>query len=311
MQVDDQIPRLLAIDDSVLIHRLLKARLHHERLEIHNASSGSAGLSMARQLKPDVILLDVAMPGIDGFEVLEALKGEPELHDIPVIFLSGSADTEDKVRALEMGAIDFVSKPFEIIELKARVRAALRVSSLIKLLARRAQVDGLTGLWNRAYFDTRLSQEVAEARRYDRPIALMMLDIDHFKPLNDTYGHPFGDFVLEQLGRMLEQGREGDIACRYGGEEFAIVMPTTTGEAGQTAAERVRRMIREKKWHDQPDLMVTASIGVADLSMCAEPTAERLLGLTDQALYAAKERGRDCAVLAKSERDGPGMKLTA
>ncbi len=305
------VPRLLAIDDSVLIHRLLKARLHHERIEIHNASSGEDGLAMARQLDPDVILLDVAMPGMDGFDVLSRLKSDPGLHDIPVIFLSGSADTADKVRALEMGAIDFITKPFEIIELKARVRSALRVSSLIKLLARRAQVDGLTGLWNRAYFDNRLSQEVAEAERHNRPLALFMLDIDHFKELNDTQGHPFGDFVLEQISLMLESNRENDIACRYGGEEFAVIMPTTTADEARTVAERLRRAIREKSWRDHPDLRLTVSIGIADLSMCATPSGDELLPLADRALYTAKKSGRDCVVLADPDQHDPPIRLSA
>lgn len=298
-EVDAQeVPRLLAVDDSVLIHRLLKARLRHERLEIHSASCGKAGLAMAHELHPDVILLDVAMPDIDGFEVLMELKSDPDLHDIPVIFLSGSSDTTDRVRALEMGATDFITKPFEIIELRARVRSALRISALIKLLAKRAQVDSLTGLANRSYFDSRLAQETAEADRHGRDLALVMIDIDHFKPINDTHGHPFGDVVLEQFGRLLEQGRGGDIACRYGGEEFAIIMPDTDVEGAQAVSERLRQTLRDERWPEHRDMQITASFGVADLSQCASTSPAAMVELADRALYEAKRQGRDRVVIA-------------
>ena len=155
------------------------------------------GLELARRMVPDVILLDIEMRGMDGFQVLQALKDDVNLQDIPVIFISATASMEDRVRAIDHGAIDFVAKPFEVVELKARVRSALRIHQMVKMLAQKAQVDGLTGLWNRTYFDKRLHQEVSEAVRHGRSVSLVMCDVDGFKRLNDECGHPFGDAVLE------------------------------------------------------------------------------------------------------------------
>ena len=161
-------PQLLAIDDSDLVHRLLRARLKHERIELHACNSGEEGIALARSLKPELILLDIELADLDGFDVLARLKADPETHDIAVVFVSASNETMDRVRGLDLGAVDFIGKPFDVGELKARVRSALRMQKLVRMLAQRAQVDGLTGLWNRAYFDQRLRDEVAEASRYDR-----------------------------------------------------------------------------------------------------------------------------------------------
>lgn len=303
-------PRLLAIDDSPLIHRLLKARLRHEHLEIHCACSGHSGLSTARALLPDVILLDVEMPGMDGFEVLRNLQADSTTHDIPVIFLSSVADTDDKVRGFDMGAHDFVTKPFHIGELKARVRSALRVRQLIRMLAQRAQVDGLTGLWNHAYFNQRLEEEIAGAQRHGTPLGLIMCDLDHFKCVNDAYGHPFGDHVLETFSRILAEGRVGDIPCRYGGEEFALILPQTMLDEACQVADRLREAIKSVSWDAHEDLVVTVSFGVADLACAGHPpTASEVLAAADRALYVAKQAGRDQVKVAQPP--GSPLKLTA
>jgi diguanylate cyclase (GGDEF)-like protein len=302
-------PRLLAIDDSVLIHRLLKGRLRHERIEIHAATSGDQGLLLARQLLPDVILLDVEMPEMNGFHVLAQLKADPQTHDIPVIFLSSLASTTDKVRGLEMGALDFVTKPFEIAELKARIRSAVRLRLLIKLLAQRAQIDGMTGLWNRAYFDLRIEQEAANARRHDQPLSLIMCDIDEFKEINDSLGHPFGDRVIEQFGLMLADGRRGDIACRFGGDEFSMILPNTGADEAVAVADRLRRIFYGLQWDGHADLKVSASFGAADLASAAQPDAAGLIAAADQALYSAKQSGRNSVACAGGS--GRSMKISA
>lgn len=301
-------PRLLAIDDSSLIHRLLKSRLKNERIEMHHASDGVTGLQLARELLPDVILLDIDMPNLDGFEILRELKADPSTHDIPVIFISGTVDTESKVRGLELGAIDFVAKPFDIAELKARVRSAVRIRSLIRMLAQRAQIDGLTGLWNRSYFNDRLTQELAEARRHDQPLSLIICDLDHFKPLNDTYGHPFGDHVLEEFAQLLTQGRDNDIACRYGGEEFAIILPHIDAPEAAKVAERIRSELQRRTWMNQSKVVITASFGVTDLTRVAEPTPDAMIASADKAMYVAKET-RNTVYIAQS--DGPAIRLSA
>jgi diguanylate cyclase (GGDEF)-like protein len=291
---ESHLPKVLAIDDSELIHRLLQVRLQYENLELHGALTASEGMRLARELRPDVILLDIEMEGMDGFAALTQLKSDPDLQDIPVIFISATASMEDRVRALDLGAVDFVGKPFEVVELKARVRSALRVQHLLKMLAQKAQVDGLTGLWNRTYFDQRLSQEVAEAVRHHRPLSLVMCDIDGFKRLNDQHGHPFGDHVLETFAKQLQAGRTSDVACRYGGEEFGVILSHTGATEGMEVAERYRRALEATQWQGLDGLKVTVSLGVADLwSVPQGLSSEELLAEADAALYRAKSAGRN------------------
>ncbi len=292
-------PKLLAIDDSALIHRLLRARLRSERIEIHTAQSGKEGLRLAASIMPEVILLDMDLPDGSGYSVLRRLKSDPALHDIPVIFLSRSGETADKVRGLEMGAIDFITKPFEMAELTARVRSAVQIRQLINMLAQRARIDALTGLWNRAYFDERLSQEFSEAQRHHEGLALVFCDIDHFKALNDRYGHPFGDHVLREFAGLLRGGRTGDICCRYGGEEFVMIIPRAVAEEAAKIAERIREAVSNVTWEGHPRLTVTASFGVSDLARLENATPQDLVASADAALYAAKEDGRDQVYIAE------------
>lgn len=291
---DVPLPKVLAIDDSELIHRLLRVRLQYEQLELHGTTEAEDGLRMARELRPDVILLDIEMEGMDGFQVLQVLKSDVDLQDIPVIFISATASMEDRVRALDLGAIDFVGKPFEVVELKARVRSALRVQHLVKMLAQRAQVDGLTGLWNRTYFDRRLLQEVSEATRHNRSLSLVMCDVDGFKRLNDERGHPFGDMVLERVAKILQGGRGSDVACRYGGEEFGIILPNTAAIEAIEVAERYRRAMEQEIWAMAPGMVITSSFGVAELrNLGADAGVNDLVQAADGALYRAKLNGRN------------------
>ncbi len=292
------LPKVLAIDDSVLIHRLLQVRLQYEQIELFGATSAEVGIKMAQELRPDVVLLDIDLDvkkqGMDGFGVLQVFKSDVDLQDISVIFISATASMEDRVRALDLGASDFVAKPFEVVELQARVRSALRVQHLVKMLAQKAQVDGLTGLWNRTYFDRRLSQEVGEAVRHHRSLSLVMCDIDGFKKLNDERGHPFGDKVLERLSKILQSGRGSDIACRYGGEEFGIILPNTVGSEAVEVADRYRRAIEQEVWPTMPGTVITASFGVADVfALTGTPTPEDFISAADTALYRAKQNGRN------------------
>ena len=293
------IPKVLAIDDSELIHRLLEARLQGEDLELHSATSSEEGLKKARALKPELILLDISMEGMNGFELLDKLKEDIETQNIAVIFISGTDEPMDKVRGLDMGAIDFITKPFDAFELKARVRSALRNQYLMRMLEQRAQLDGLTGLWNRTYFDNRLIQEVSEAKRHRRALTLVLCDIDRFKRLNDQFGHPFGDRVLKHVSQLLSGGRTSDIVCRYGGEEFGLILSSTNAERSREATERLRASIEATVWPGNPDLVVTASFGVCD-NECTDQdlTPELMLKMADDALYKAKQGGRNCVKYA-------------
>ncbi len=289
-----RVPRILAVDDSELMHRLLRTRLQLEQVEIHCALTGEEGLRLAAELQPEVMLLDIDLDGMDGFEVLQRLKENPRTRDIAVIFISASCETMDRVRCLDLGAVDFIPKPFEMAELKARVRSAIRVQQLLRMLSQRAQLDGLTALWNRAYFDQRLAAECAESRRHGKSVALVMCDIDHFKSVNDRFGHPFGDEVLALFANILSGGRASDIPCRYGGEEFGVILPATTLAEAVEVAERFRRTFEEHQWRRHPDLVLTASFGVAELALLpADATPADLLAQADTALYASKRSGRN------------------
>jgi len=296
-------PRLLAIDDSELIHRLLQVRLQGERLELHGALSAQEGLQKARELMPEVILLDIELDTMDGFEVLAHLKSDPKTQDIAVIFISAVSDTMDRVRGLDLGAVDFIAKPFEVAELKARVRSALRMQHLVKMLEHRAQIDSLSGLWNRRYFDQRLQQEWSEARRHGRSLSLIMCDVDRFKRLNDQFGHPFGDQVIERVAQILSGGRGSDITCRYGGEEFGVILPSTAADRALEVAERHRVAIESHTWSGHDDVIVTSSFGVADLkSLPTDAGMEQLVQAADMALYRAKQSGRTRVELATHQR---------
>jgi two-component system cell cycle response regulator len=284
--------KLLIIDDSEIIHSLVKARLQGESVEIHSALHGQEGLERALALRPDLILLDVEMPAPNGFEVCRLLKAQAETSDIPVIFLTSETSTEQKIRGLDLGAIDYVTKPFEPAELRARVRASLRTKYLIDLLARKAMIDALTGLWNRNYFDQQLVTQTAASTRHARPLTCIMIDLDRFKSINDRYGHSFGDDVLRRVGHLLaEDARQEDIICRYGGEEFVCLVPDTPSPGGTTFAERLRLSIDQTvlNYRTGP-VRISASFGVAQY---IPGETSLFIERADQALYRAKHAGRN------------------
>jgi two-component system, cell cycle response regulator len=293
---------VLAIDDSPDVHRLLDVRLRPEGLILHHALDADQGLAMAVELCPDLILLDVDLPLITGFEVCQKLKDNPATAQIPVIFLTGATEVYSKVQGFDLGAVDYVTKPFEPAELRARVRAALRVKRYHDILAARSHIDGLTGIWNRAYFNQRMAEECSAARRYGRTISLVLLDLDHFKRLNDAHGHPFGDLVLQTLGDLLNSTlRTTDAPCRYGGEEFAVILTETDLEGAKVTAERLRREMSEAQFHPRGGrVKVTASLGIACSTIFDKGTLS-LAGIVtaaDDALYSAKHEGRDRVCVA-------------
>ena len=293
-QLEEATPIVLVIDDSPDVHRLLKARLRHEELVLVTASSGSDGLQHAKGSRPAIILLDLDMPDMDGFEVLRRLKDDSATHEIPIIVLSGLQSAQDKVTAFDLGAVDYITKPFNLTELRVRVRSALRMHRLVQMLAQRAHIDGLTGLWNRAHFNRRWEEEVAGCTRHQRPLSMAMIDVDHFKSINDTYGHPAGDAVLQGIGRILaRESRQSDIACRYGGEEFALIMPDTTADDAMIVCERFRATLEQTSWPRHPERTVTVSIGLAGSSQAGALSAEQWIEVADANMYAAKQGGRN------------------
>lgn len=292
VQCEEGKPVALVIDDSPDVHRLLKARLKHEDVELIGTTDPKEGLAWATERSPAVILLDIDMPGVDGFQVLRALKDSPKTLHIPVIIVSGQTSMQDKVTAFELGAVDFVGKPFELTELRIRLRSTLRIHRLLQLLSTKAQLDGLTGLWNRAHFDQRLHEETQRATRTTTPLSVAIVDCDHFKSINDTFGHPAGDAVLQGVAKILKhECRATDIVCRYGGEEFVILMPSTKPADAAQVCERIRAALEASTWPRHPERKVTASFGVCGAT--APANGQALVDAADKNLYASKKGGRN------------------
>jgi two-component system, cell cycle response regulator len=285
--------KVLIIDDSQDALALAKVRLAKEGLEVIGAEGGRAGLESAARERPDLILLDIDMPDLSGFEVCRMLKADGELALIPIIFLSGSGGPEDKVAGLDLGAVDYVTKPFDAFELRARVNAALRTKRLQDLLIERAKVDPLTGLANRLGMMERLQQEWARVQRHGGALSFIMCDVDRFKRVNDTYGHAAGDRALCAVAEAIAgQCRATDLCCRYGGEEFAITVPGVPAREAARLAERCRGGVQQARLDVGSGVVcVTASFGVADTSEAASP--EELVQRADAALLRAKAAGRN------------------
>lgn len=297
--------RVLVADDSSAMRAILRRQLHSAGCDVVEADSGAEAVRQARACRPDLVLLDVDMPGLDGFQVMSVLRSDERVRDVPVIFLSGRVETSELVEGLDLGAFDYIKKPCDVDELTARVRAGLRWKARADELRRRASeldvlgsTDALTGLPNRRALEHQLAVLAKDARERGEPLLVALVDIDHFKRVNDVEGHACGDEVLREVARRLRSAvRPGQLLGRWGGEEFVALAPGLTGEQARRFAEQLRTLVG---WEPvllpgRPALPVTVSIGVA----AAVPGDESaLLRLADAALYAAKDAGRDRVVLA-------------
>jgi diguanylate cyclase (GGDEF)-like protein len=285
--------KILIIDDNPDALVIAEKRLAKECANIVCADGGKIGLEMAKREMPDLILLDIDMPDMSGFDVCRVLKSDPELCMIPVLFLSGSVSAEDKIKGLDLGGVDYITKPFDSFELQARVRAALRTKNLQDLLIEHAHIDPLTGLPNRRALMERLKQEWTRMERHGQSFSFIMADIDHFKKVNDTYGHIVGDQLLQKVAKVFaKQCRIIDMPARYGGEEFAIVVPQETAEKAQCLAERCRQEIEKINIPVKSDSVhTTVSFGIAESTGLT--SSETLIEHADEALYDAKDAGRN------------------
>jgi diguanylate cyclase (GGDEF)-like protein len=294
--------KILIVDDSRLIAHVAKTMLTKRGHEIIVAQDGKAGLEAAKSEKPDIILLDVIMPIMDGYEVCEHLKEDDSTKEIPIIMVTSKAEAADKVKGLELGALDYVTKPFDEGELIARVNIHLRLRELYEAvqeqnrqLQEMANRDGLTGLYNHRYFHEQLSQDFLRAKRYHENLSCVLFDIDFFKKFNDTYGHQTGDIVLKALASVVQRAtRESDLSARYGGEEFALILYHTDGPAAYEMAERLRTMVESHEVQDNGNVLrVTISLGVATFPHERVHDSKELVDYADQALYKAKDNGRN------------------
>ncbi|MCF7957344.1 MAG: diguanylate cyclase [Phycisphaerae bacterium] len=290
--------KILAIDDNPTNLALLKVHVGQMGMAILLASNACEGIEMALNEKPDLILLDIMMPEIDGFEVCKRLKADLRTADIPIIFVSAKDQTADKIKGLELGAIDYVTKPFDPAELKTRINVVVRMTELQERLLAQANTDELTGLPNRRHYFEVMEREVMQAKLNSTPLSVIILDIDFFKNINDTYGHLGGDIVLKQLAGILKDNLYSmDLAARYGGEEFIILMPKTGIDNALVAAEKVRKKIEECTWKISVEpINITASFGVAMLNTSHPEDSYELVKRADLALYDAKRKGRNRVV---------------
>jgi two-component system, cell cycle response regulator len=305
--------RLLFVEDSPSQGSQTKLDLEQLGYEVRWVKSGIEALKWARQDPPDLIVLDVVMEDLDGFAVCRWLKLHTATRDIPIIMLTVRAEIDDKVHGLQVGADDYLPKPFSKRELEARIFAALRnkttqtelvernrqLESMLHHVESLAITDPLTGIFNRRRFADVLRREVAVTRRYKNCLSLLMIDLDHFKTVNDRFGHDAGDEVLRAVAAALTSGlREVDLAARYGGEEFAIVMPQTSKANALIVAQRIAGQIAFLEHSFQGEtIMLTASMGIADIADLKVVDAENLVKAADIALYEAKRAGRNKIVL--------------
>ncbi len=285
---------LLIVDDNPLNIKFLHALLSHQSYQVYSAEDGLQACRIAKKILPDIILLDIMMPVMNGFDACKRLKEMPETKEIPIIFLTSKADTKDILKGFQLGAVDYITKPFKYKELLARVSTHLKLKFARDILKKMAALDGLTQLYNHGYINKRLAQEISEAKRHCHPLSIFMFDLDHLKNINDTYGHSAGNDVFKQISATLKKNlRKEDIIGRYGGDEFLIVLPNTRRQAGYKVAEHVRNIISQLKWrHD--GMKVTISGGITALQ--EEKNAEELIAKTDELLYQAKHNGRNSIV---------------
>lgn len=285
---------LCIIEDDADQRRQL-VRLLRKQYSVMEADGGTSGLALVRERRPRIVLCDLLMPDMDGIEICRQIRADPHLAGTYIIILTGCNDRATKHLALNTGADDYLVKPFDFDELLARLRNGARVSRLQERLRRAALTDGLTGMWNYAHFRHLLDREYSRVQRYGGVVSMLMIDLDHFKAINDTYGHECGNEVLiataQHLTRLV---RDIDVVARYGGEEFSVICPRTNLDEAAALADRIVQTIpQEVRVADVPQLVVTASVGVVSSADPGVGSVADLINLSDQALYTGKRLGRN------------------
>ncbi len=293
------LPSILIVEDNKIDVKLIQGYLLDEPYQIKLAKDGEEAISLAQQERIDVILLDLILPKKNGFQVCSTLKELESTQNIQIVAITGLSDLDSKLKGIELGVDDYLIKPVNKHILRTRVKSLVQKKALLDKLCDRYEMavhsaitDKLTGLYNRRYFDHFLDLEIKRSSRQKSSLALLMIDIDNFKQINDTLGHLFGDKILNKLGKLLKsQIRETDVATRYGGEEFTIVMSNTGLKEAVQVAERIRKSIKEYKF-DTKKIFTTVSIGIALYPLDANSLQE-LLKKADSALYQAKHNGKN------------------
>jgi diguanylate cyclase (GGDEF)-like protein len=314
IEVRPDLSKVLVVDDLPLNRKLQKAYLNEVGYQVVLAEDGLDALRKVREFSPDIVLLDIVMPKMDGYQVCRHIKHNIRTRYTPVILVTALNEMEAKIKGIEAGADDFISKPFNKLELLARVKSLLRIKHLNKELQSKIQLleraqkklkklaitDGLTGIFNYRFFKEQLHKEIIRAQRHDKHLSIAMLDIDFFKKYNDTHGHPAGDAVLKNIAEILVKNiRTIDLAARYGGEEFAIIFVETDKAAAGFVASKLKQLVEDYKFpyeSTQPNGKITVSMGVATYPENGK-TSDDLIAIADKRLYRAKKEGRNRVVL--------------
>ncbi len=308
----DKTFRVAVVDDDRAIRKLVSLYLTRAGYDVVEFGTGKQARSELVRIPWDLAILDRRLPDMDGVVLCHQLKGNPELRSRYIIMLTGEDEAEDKILGFDLGADDYITKPFQPAELLARIRAAKRIIDLQKELLesnRRLELlsitDGLTKLHNHRHFQDELARAFEESQRYNRPLSLVMADIDFFKKINDSYGHAVGDEVLKSISAVFQQSiRSTDLAARYGGEEFALMLPETNLEDAIAFAEKLRSIVDSTAIPTQAGpLRLTISLGVASVPHSRVHSAKDLVITSDKALYRAKRNGRN-QVQAERRQDG-------
>jgi diguanylate cyclase (GGDEF)-like protein len=297
---------ILVIEDSITIRKEIIETLQFNSIATcyHEAGDGLEGLKILLGNKIDLVVCDVEMPRLDGFRFLAMARAREELQDIPILLLTGKGDMESKVRGLEQGASDYITKPFDASELVARVKIHLKMKRLQdellranELLLEISHTDHLTGLYNRRYLMDILEREYPRTKRTGSSLSFLILDVDHFKYINDKFGHQEGDAVLARAAAVFrDQLRGYDTPVRFGGDEFVAVLPEASLSDALVVAERVRKALVQIAFTGKLEkVRISASLGVAVYPSTGVDTVEDLIREADNALYRAKARGRNCA----------------
>lgn len=287
---------IMIVDDTKENISVLRKTLAAIGCKISVALDGEKALDLIPKLKPDLVLLDVMMPGIDGYEVCRRLKKDEELSNIPIIFISAKGEIEDIIGGFEAGAVDFIMKPFRQEEVLARVKTHLTLSAALKKLLHDSETDPLTGLYNRRTFLKKIENEAMRFKRSKKPFALLFGDIDFFKKINDTYGHLAGDDILIKISQLLNtEKREIDQVARWGGEEFLILLPETDLKGAVQLGNKIREKISAQAiTYEEQEIHVTMSFGASNYSEGLP--IDKIIDIADQRLYLAKESGRNKVV---------------
>jgi diguanylate cyclase (GGDEF)-like protein len=288
--------KILVVDDQPINIQLIY-EIFQKDYEIFMAVNGEQALAFCQTTQPDLILLDVIMPKMDGHQVCQQLKADPHTADIPVIFITAKDSAADESTCLNEGAVDFISKPVNPAVIRARVKTHLTLKFQSDLLRSMALVDGLTGVANRRHFDELLENEWRRCVRNGHPISLIMIDVDFFKLYNDSYGHQAGDDCLKAIGFILKScfSRPHDLVARYGGEEFVCLLPETDLQGAEQKANELEAAVRALSIpHDKSTVapIVTISLGVASAVPARGENASALLAVADKLLFSAKSAGR-------------------